>query len=172
MRAALAFSDVLDAKLQALVSDRPAAPTPAAGSFHFISASPDVAATRPLAPPAFEAESIARTAYRFRGSAFHLDGSVPTLPAPNPAQEAPRRLSIETPGQHAALAILQALGAGGLRADSTDQDLKRAFRQIARRLHPDSQGHLSEDERRESAARFAEAAAAYHLLLNDCLQRS
>jgi DnaJ-domain-containing protein 1 len=48
-------------------------------------------------------------------------------------------------------------------ADSTE--IKRAFRQRARELHPDMHPDVSEAERRALESRFAEVTAAYHALV-------
>lgn len=44
-------------------------------------------------------------------------------------------------------------------------DVRRAFRRMARSLHPDRLAAAPADEQRRQAARFAELSAAYHLLV-------
>jgi curved DNA-binding protein CbpA len=43
--------------------------------------------------------------------------------------------------------------------------IRRAFKRLAMELHPDRHGTSPEDIRARNAARFAEASAAYHLLV-------
>lgn len=99
---------------------------------------------------------------------------MPTRGAPEgdlrePTRTPLRPLRITTDRQRAALATLQTLGAADLGPTSADVDLKRSFRQLARRYHPDTRPDLAADERRRLARLFAEACAAYRFLLESAL---
>ncbi|MCC6558439.1 MAG: J domain-containing protein, partial [Polyangiaceae bacterium] len=78
-------------------------------------------------------------------------------PAPGPRPEprvAPPRLDEPR---------LRALTLLGLQENATEADVRRAFRRLASRLHPDRFAtHGAGDH---SNARFAELSAAYHLLV-------
>jgi DnaJ-class molecular chaperone len=76
-----------------------------------------------------------------------------------------RRFVAVTPAQRTALSVLRRYGATDLSGDMAEADLKRAFRTLARRYHPDCHGHASSDERARLAAAFADVAAAYRTLL-------
>lgn len=53
----------------------------------------------------------------------------------------------------------------GLPDDADELSVRRAFKKLAMALHPDRHVSASEDVRAEHAARFAEASAAFHLLV-------
>jgi hypothetical protein len=53
----------------------------------------------------------------------------------------------------------------GLAGDAGPSDVRRAFRRVAGPLHPDRLAHAGDAERARQVARFAELAAAYHLLV-------
>lgn len=167
MKTAPAFSDVLDAKLHAAGFE--AVSRPHAEQFETTCRSPRSAATQPLTPSAFEVDSTARIAYRFGMGAFHSDRTTPSVAASptRPAVRSARPLRFDTPAQRAALAALQALGARDLGTSSNIHDLKRAFRLLARQLHPDSHVGLPEAQRARLAALFAEAAQAYRVLTEE-----
>lgn len=57
-----------------------------------------------------------------------------------------------------------ALAALGLLAGADACQIRSAFRQLARRLHPDAHPSASETERQALARRFARITAAYHAL--------
>jgi DnaJ-class molecular chaperone len=61
------------------------------------------------------------------------------------------------------LAILEALGAV-LPADFTSDELRAAFRSLARRYHPDRHPRCSEDERIRLGVLFGHAHDAYRTL--------
>jgi hypothetical protein len=80
-------------------------------------------------------------------------------------QPRPRaRIVIATRAQHEALATLRSLGAAHLGEELAIDDLRRAFRMLAQRLHPDRHPHLTPVARGRLSAQFAEAAGAYRLL--------
>ena len=51
----------------------------------------------------------------------------------------------------------------GVRRDASDEDIKRAYRKLAARLHPDKQRGV-EDARRAAQAEFASVSEAYEIL--------
>jgi len=53
----------------------------------------------------------------------------------------------------------------GLSRDASAQDVKSAFRRLARELHPDRHPSATEDDRRLLAERFAAIHAAYRQIL-------
>jgi DnaJ domain len=53
----------------------------------------------------------------------------------------------------------------GLPPDATLEDVRRAFREIARSLHPDQLGGVEREERERLARRFAQISAVYHELV-------
>jgi len=53
----------------------------------------------------------------------------------------------------------------GLRPDADLDAIKRAYRRLARSLHPDLQPDAASDMRRHLEQRFAEVTAAYELLI-------
>ncbi|MEZ4299024.1 MAG: J domain-containing protein [Polyangiaceae bacterium] len=59
----------------------------------------------------------------------------------------------------------QALRALGLTAEADETTIRRAFKKLAVELHPDRHVASPEDIRNAHAARFAEASAAFHLLV-------
>jgi curved DNA-binding protein CbpA len=62
-----------------------------------------------------------------------------------------------------ALAALRALG-GDLDAGALDRDLRRVFRRLARRYHPDRHPGLDAPARAALAARFSTLVEAYRVL--------
>jgi len=72
-----------------------------------------------------------------------------------------RRLTL---AQRQAVDEMTSLGAC-LGPDFSDDDLRGAYRQLARRYHPDRHPACSEGEKARLGALFARAHASYHLLL-------
>lgn len=63
--------------------------------------------------------------------------SAPSAPAPAPAVSRPARRAVSrTPRERLAMQMLNRLGAS-LDATATDEDVKRAYRQLVRETHPD-----------------------------------
>lgn len=60
---------------------------------------------------------------------------------------------------------MAALRTLGLPADADEVSIRRTFKKLAMELHPDRHATSSEAVRSYNAARFAEASAAYHLLV-------
>jgi hypothetical protein len=56
-------------------------------------------------------------------------------------------------------------GVLGLSPGADLSEVKRAFRQLARSVHPDVHPHATDDERRELSARFSEITQAYRALV-------
>jgi DnaJ-domain-containing protein 1 len=59
----------------------------------------------------------------------------------------------------------RALSVLGLRPDATREDVNRAFRSLASRVHPDRYPDACEETRRALSERFAQIASAYHALV-------
>jgi len=53
----------------------------------------------------------------------------------------------------------------GVERDADAAEIRRAFRRLARELHPDKHPHASDPERRALALKFAQVAAAYQALV-------
>ena len=53
----------------------------------------------------------------------------------------------------------------GVSREASEQDIKKAFRRLARELHPDLHPLATDEERRDLEVRFAEVAAAYKTLV-------
>ena len=53
----------------------------------------------------------------------------------------------------------------GLAEGATPAEVRRAYRALARRFHPDAHPHASESERRALAARFDELTRAYRAIV-------
>lgn len=77
-----------------------------------------------------------------------------------PARRPAHRL---TDRQRRAFERLGVLGAD-LPAGFTSEELRREYRGLARRFHPDRHGDCSEMERQQRARNFAEAAESYSCL--------
>ena len=63
-----------------------------------------------------------------------------------------------------ALDVLRAAGAADLEDDFLAAELKRAFRRLARRAHPDMHPGVTDHESRRLIARFREIHEAYQTL--------
>jgi hypothetical protein len=87
---------------------------------------------------------------------------------PEPRSKAPRRLRPLGPAEHAALEHLRSAGAAALGDDFTAADLKRAFRALALRYHPDRHPAGSSAQHRELARTFARVHESYRTLLGAC----
>jgi hypothetical protein len=90
----------------------------------------------------------------------HATGS-PNAPFPG-TRGTPVRARTER--ERLALASFRQLGAG-LGPEPTAEELKRAFRDLARRYHPDVHPTLSARERRPLETRFAAVVNAYRTLM-------
>jgi hypothetical protein len=100
---------------------------------------------------------LARTP-RFRLLAFvHFLRGVDALEVEGVVVE--RSVMIVDPRREAARRLL------GLDPTADLDAVKRAYRRLARALHPDLQPHLDADRRRALERRFAEVTAAYQTLL-------
>ena len=103
--------------------------------------------------------------------AFHVVTRAPTpLAAPLPPQDflhgRPRARDRALP--EAAPEIVRrrrALSTLGLPADATKEDVQRAFRMLAMRVHPDRHPGAEAHEREALSSHFARLAQAYHTLV-------
>lgn len=93
---------------------------------------------------------------RDRGRASSAPPPPRPRPAPTPGRGEPPR------HDEAQVRAWQALG---LEPGADDIEVRRAFRRLARELHPDRQATAPIEVQRRSAARFAELTEAYHLLV-------
>ena len=84
------------------------------------------------------------------------------LPLGRPVPPRPTRLL--NARMRSALDVLRAAGAADLQDDFLAAELKRAFRRLARRAHPDMHPGATDRERRCLMARFREIHEAYQTL--------
>jgi hypothetical protein len=165
--APLAFTAVLDEKLEGI-------PVPAGPAMGRVGSGTapcgrwwwgDLPPVRPVAR--FQGEAL-RDAYGLPGPGRSPAGATrqgpPAFARTSPAP-GPTRLRLTSPEQHEALGLLRRLGAGGLPPEPAVDDVKRAFRDLARRYHPDRHPDLSADEGARRALLFAQVADAYRVLL-------
>ena len=147
MTAGMTFAEVLDRTLAGWPV-RPQAPPRHAGHAPFV---------RPLDGPAV---SIHATPYA-RLAAEAWRGRPLATPAPPP--RLPRPARVLTAAQRAAVRQFVELGAD-LSDDFTDEELRRAFRALARRWHPDRHPGESPAEHARLARTFAAVMGAYRCL--------
>jgi DnaJ-domain-containing protein 1 len=102
---------------------------------------------------------LARTP-RFRLLSFiHFLKSVDALAVEGVVAERSAPVRRIDPRRAAALELL------GVQDDADVEDVKRAYRRLARALHPDLQPHVDADRKRTLERRFAEVTAAYEALV-------
>ena len=88
----------------------------------------------------------------------------PIVPAADPIAQPATRRQPRTPTEHEAFRRFQDAG-GALAPAFTVAELKRAFRRLARDLHPDRHPATSEAERNRLGAAFAAVRESYLRLL-------
>lgn len=93
-----------------------------------------------------------------RSSRPHEPEPLPTIPLLRGRRRARDRFQAEAP--HA-----RALRTLGLSLGASPVEVRQAFRALAGALHPDKNPGLSDEERRDSVARFSELSRAYHKLI-------
>jgi DnaJ-domain-containing protein 1 len=92
--------------------------------------------------------------------ALEVEGVVAERSAPTIAGSAGRAVPLVVdPARSAAARLL------GLTIDADAETIKRAYRRLARSLHPDLQPDVDDDRRRTLEARFAQVTAAYEALI-------
>jgi hypothetical protein len=96
------------------------------------------------------------------GAAPLHDVHVPRDPA-SPGTPVPR-----TERALKALEVLRRAGADRLGRDSTDTDVRQAYRRLALRYHPDRNLGIPSAERVRRAALFADLSAAYRVVVEEC----
>jgi hypothetical protein len=125
-------------------------------------------AGRPAPPPfpgGFQ-DRVATHSYFWFEQGLKASAAVPPLAgtvadrAPEPPPRPRRTLS---PRQQQALDVLVGLG-GRLESDFTPDDLRRVYRTLARRYHPDGNPGCSDVEKAQLASQFARAHDAYEHL--------
>lgn len=94
------------------------------------------------------------------------------MPADNTAQDTPpppsgrrARDPHQTPSAPPVGPRAKALRTLGLTGEADEPTIRRAFKKLASELHPDRHSTSPEEVRARHAARFAEASAAFHLLV-------
>lgn len=105
----------------------------------------------------------ARVTYATAPSTWTKKAAQAVAEAPEPA-EVRRPVRTLSPVQQRALECLTALGARLVPA-FTASELRREYRQLARRVHPDRHPHATPAERERLARDFGEATTAYRSLL-------
>jgi DnaJ domain len=143
-----AFADVLDSKLSESFHDRPASPRPAGRHI-------------PTVNVFFVEFGAGATPVRsFRDHHLYTANAEPIRRAPHEQPRPGRTLSSR---KRAALEQLNALGAR-LDADFTVEALRRAFRELARRYHPDRHPGSSASEKARFSMQFVRLHDAYREL--------
>lgn len=105
----------------------------------------------------------ARVSYATAPSTWTKPAAQAVAEAPEPA-EVRRPVRTLSPVQQRALECLTALGARLVPA-FTASELRREYRQLARRVHPDRHPLATPAEHERLARQFADASAAYRTLL-------
>jgi hypothetical protein len=154
MPSAACFGDILAEKLKAHSAAWAARPMMDAA---WRPAAP-AAGFSPLGWGAFSANDMARGA-----ACFAYAAGQPRTAKPKPAPPA-RPL---TAAQRAALECLRAFGAPLAGAAVTDSEVKAAFRELARRFHPDRHPEADDAERQYLGRAFGQIAEAYRVLGRD-----
>jgi hypothetical protein len=167
MPGAASFEEILDCTLQgATPAALPGhgagarATTAAAFGFFVLGGQEHVAATHVTAVGRLYRRPDVRDASRNTDTAG-LAGAGDVVRTKEPVA---RWRSSLTPEQHVALGDLQGLGAQ-LRSDFTRDDLRRTFRALARRYHPDRHPHADEMLKAELSVLFRRLRTAYMILL-------
>ena len=101
---------------------------------------------------------------RWRGVSAFRAAAGPIVSIPGPTAPAPTRSQPRTSTEHEAFRLFQDAGAA-LAPAFTANELKRAFRRLARDLHPDRHPATSEVERNRLGAAFAAVRDNYLRLL-------
>lgn len=116
-----------------------------------------------IARPLHVSTGPARSAYKRQEKTQH--SSPPSAVETPVAVREPvaRRM---TPVQHAALQQFVRLGARNLSEYATDTEIKKAYRRLALRLHPDMNGCLSTQEQKRRTEQFHLLTQAYQILLD------
>ena len=147
------FADVLDDALG--VTAGPAVPSSRGASTPTIS---------PVNPFLFFTVSAAAGGRGTYAPAAWGDGRLQSIAIPPASTEVPRPVRTLTALQQRAVNLLTTCGAR-LTSDFTLLQLRREYRQLARRLHPDRHPDCSAAERARLSRQFAEASNAYRQLL-------
>ena len=107
------------------------------------------------------ADAGKRVSYEPAPWKFTRNQAVAVAPEPAEVRQPARTL---TAGQERALNLLTSFGAR-LTPDFTVQDLRREYRQLARRIHPDRHNSCTPPERERLSRQFAELSDSYRHLL-------
>ena len=157
----LTFADALDA---ALGSERLDAPVPPSGApFTSRHANPFLFTTAPYRRPSRDYVDVGRRAASCAPTHSPLDAPTNPYCAAKSATTA-RTERVLTDAQTQALETLRDLGAV-LTADFTVVELRREYRRLVRRVHPDSHPGASRTETDRLSRQFAAATDSYQRLL-------
>ncbi|MEQ1912599.1 MAG: hypothetical protein ABMA15_27515, partial [Vicinamibacterales bacterium] len=157
----LTFADALDA---ALGSERPAPPvSPSGAPFTSRHANPFLFATATYRRPSRDYVDMGRRAPSCAPAYSPLEAPANQSCAAKNATTA-RTQRVLTDAQMRALETLRGLGAV-LTADFTVVELRREYRRLVRRVHPDSQPHASRAETERLSRQCAAATDSYQRLL-------
>lgn len=137
-----------------------------------ITAGPGISSSRGVSTPTFSpvspflffrlpADAGRRVTYESATAKHARTQAIAVAPEPAGFHQPARTLTVQ---QQRALDQLTALGAR-LTADFTFQELRREYRQLARRIHPDRHNHCTASERERLSRQFAELSDSYRHLL-------
>lgn len=108
---------------------------------------------------------ISEALIRFRTRSPRREATAPPLDPSEFLPNRPRARERRAPAGSKRARTLQALRVLGLGPGARPQDVREAFRRMARESHPDRHPDASPEERRQLLSRFSELSAAYHAVI-------